>query len=274
MKVKIYPISNGMKHLLLGASIVFVCALGAYGFAQAHEEDEDSASHAAADSTLHAEREAMMRELRGERTELQTQIKSDLRSFQTEAKTILRDLKDATPEERKDAMQDLHERREELRKQARELRDNLRDTAKERREAFREKFRDARESARVAAAHGKGLRMLNRFRAAIARFAHITERLESRMEKLEEEGVDISSIEPLIEEAENMQAQAEVKMEELKAKYEALLDGERVGGISQEARAIAETLKKETEDLHAQLKEISSALQALTPEESEEETEE
>lgn len=262
-----------MKHLLLGTSIAFVCALGVYGFAQAHEEDEDSASHAAADSTLREERETMMRELRGERTELQAQIKSDLQSFQTEARTLLRDLADATPEERKEAMQDLREGREELRQQARELRDNLRDTAKERRDAFREKFHDARESARVAAAHGKGLRMLNRFRAAITRFTHITERLESRREKMEERRIDTSSVVPLIEEAKNMRTQAEATMEELKAKYESLLDGERTGGISEEARAIAQTLKKETGDLHAQLKEIASALRALTPHESESEEE-
>ena len=255
-----------MKHLYIGLVVMGGLALGASTSVWAQED--------AADSTLSAERETLFRELREERTELQTQIKSDLRSFQTESKILLRGLAEATPEARKEAMQDLQEGREELRQKARELRDNLRDTAKERREAFREKFRDARESARVAAAHGKGLRMLNRYRAAIARFAHIRERLESRMEKLEEQGVDTSSVESLIEEAENMEAQAEVKMEELKAKYEALLDGERMGGISEEARAIAQTLKKESEDLHAQLKEISAALRALTPAEEEEESEE
>ena len=109
---------------------------------------------------------------------------------------------------------------------------------------------------RIALAHGKGLRMLNRFRSAMARFDHILGRLESRIEKLKAQGIDVSSVIPRIEEAKNMSAENEAKMEELKAKYESLLLGENVGGVAEEARALATELKTDIENLRAIIIEI------------------
>ncbi len=129
---------------------------------------------------------------------------------------------------------------------------------------------DHGKTARIAVAHGKGLRMLNRFRSAMARFDHILSRLESRIEKIKIEiegeeraatGIVNSKFPPdnlvaLIEKAKNMQVENEAKMEELKAKYESLLLGENAGGIAEEARAIAAELKTDIENLHSIIIEI------------------
>ena len=140
-------------------------------------------------------------------------------------------------------------------------------------EALRDNFRenvktiighvDHGKTARIAVAHGRGLRMLNRFRSAMARFDHILGRLESRIEKIrieiegEKRGIYLAATIPLLEKAKNMQIENEAKMEELKAKYESLLLGENTGGIAKEARALATELKAEIENLYAQLREIS-----------------
>ncbi|MBI2068528.1 MAG: hypothetical protein HYT67_00240 [Candidatus Yanofskybacteria bacterium] len=129
---------------------------------------------------------------------------------------------------------------------------------------------DHGKTARIALAHGKGLRMLNRFRSAMARFDHILGRLESRIEKMRieiegeeraETGLPNYTFPPrktviLIEEAKNIQVENEAKMKELKAKYESLLLGENAGGIAEEARAIATELKADIENLRAIIIEI------------------
>ncbi|MBI2122384.1 MAG: hypothetical protein HYT98_04675 [Candidatus Sungbacteria bacterium] len=150
-----------------------------------------------------------------------------------------------------------------------------REAAKELRDNFRKNVKttighvDHGKTARIAVAHGKGLRMLNRFRSAMARFDHILSRLESRIEKMRIEieaearatGEIVSQFPPrntaiLIEKAKNIQIENEAKMEELKAKYESLLLGENAGGIAKEARALATELKTDIENLRAIIIEI------------------
>ena len=94
----------------------------------------------------------------------------------------------------------------------------------------------------------------------MARFDHILIRLESRVQKLETQGVPTESFFDVfieIEEAKNMSAENEAKMEQLKVKYESLLLGENAGGIAEEARAISQELKAETRNLHAKLRDIA-----------------
>ncbi|MDP2630987.1 MAG: hypothetical protein Q8P56_06315 [Candidatus Uhrbacteria bacterium] len=183
--------------------------------------------------------------------------------FQDTSKNIIQNLRAAAPEERENLKEELKVSRGTFQTEIVALNLSIRENAKVLRDNFRENVRtvighvDHGKTARIAVAHGKGLRMLNRFRSATARFDHILGRLESRVEKLEARGVDISTVIPLIEEAKNMSVENEAKMEELKAKYESLLLGENVKGISEEARAIAKELKAEIETLHAKLIKIA-----------------
>ena len=217
------------------------------------------------------------KELRGQvqvqfkeaRQAIQKAIKEKRDSLQKEAQKQLKNLKDATLEGREKIIEGLKSRREALKEEAQALRQNLRENAKGLRDNFREKVKSVKERARIGAAHGKGLRMLNRFRSAIARFEHILKRLETRTQKLEAQGKDISSITPLIEEAKNTQVQAEAKIEDLKAKYESLLEGGNSKGIGQEAQTMAKEIKAEIEKLHNKLKEIVIVLTKITPQDEE-----
>lgn len=163
-----------------------------------------------------------------------------------------------------------------LQKSAETLSQDLRANAQDLRDNFRERsVREVTdkieklEIARIAVAHGKGLRMVNRYRSAIARFDHILGRLESRVQKLEtqvpaKENVKTEFSFPsailLLEEAKNMQVENEAKLVELQAKYESLLTGENPQRIAEEARAIAKELKSAIENLHAKLREIATAM--------------
>ena len=198
--------------------------------------------------------------------------------------------------------------RKALQEKIQTLQQNTRENAKELRDNFRENVKavfvgdftgdgkadvaihDRRtgdwfvgKTARIAVAHGKGLRMVNRYRSAIARFDHILGRLESRVEKIRIEieaearakGKIIELFPPhsvvlLIEEAKNMQVENEARLVQLEAKYESFLLGENsqkregifiklgdLPGNAEEAREIAQELKVEIENLHDKLREIS-----------------
>lgn len=165
---------------------------------------------------------------------------------------------------------ELQANRETLQKSAETLRQDLRENAQGLRDNFRK--RSVREGtdkiekleiARIAVAHGKGLRMINRYRSAIARFDHILGRMESRVQKLEAQGADMSAVIPLVEEAKNTQVLNKAKLAELQAKYESLLTGQNPGGIAKEAREIAKELKIEIEKLHTLLDDIRQEAEAL-----------
>ncbi|MDP2926838.1 MAG: hypothetical protein Q8N65_01730 [bacterium] len=177
--------------------------------------------------------------------------------FHDEQTSAIQNLKSATaPEERKNFINELRANRGIFLTEIVSVNLGIRENAKELRDNFRFLKIDTADGNRIALAHGKGLRMLNRFRSAMARFDHILGRLESRIEKFEAQGIDVSSTILLIEEAKNMSVESEAKMEELKTKYESLLLGENVGGVAKEARAIATELKVEIENLRAIIIEV------------------
>ncbi len=189
-------------------------------------------------------------------------------AFKDAAMNAIQNIKSAAPEERENLKEELKVSRETFKTEILSMSLSIRENAKELRENFRENVKttighvDHGKTARIAVAHGKGLRMLNRFRSATARFDHILGRLESRIEKIGARGVDVSSVIPLIEEAKNISVDNEAKLEQLKEKYESLLLGENVKGIGEEARAIATEFKTETQNLHAQLNEIVDGIKA------------
>lgn len=203
-------------------------------------------------------------------------------AFEDSSIKSIQDLRAAeSKEQREDARKELRANRQTLQESIQTLRQNLRENAKDLRENFRENIKttighvDHGKTARIAVAHGKGLRMINRYRSAIARFDHILGRMESRIEKIRIEGEaqarakgkvkdayppDNKAILILIEEAKNTQILNKAKLAELEAKYESLLLGENTGGIAKEAREIAKELKAEIEKLHGQLRAIADEI--------------
>lgn len=209
------------------------------------------------------ERENLKIQLQAQKDDIFQNIQRKKTMLQQETKTALQNMKNAGAENRLDAKQQLQAKREALLSEAQALRKNLKENSEVLRDNFREKIKSVKQRALTAAAHGKGLKMLNRFRSAAARFDNILGRLESRIQRLENKGIDASSVLPLIEEAKNMSVQNKAKLEELKAKYESLLSGENPRGIGEEAGLFAKELKAETVKLHAKLKEIISAIKVL-----------
>lgn len=203
-------------------------------------------------------------QLRQERTEIFQDIKKERTTLRTEVKTMLQNYASSSLEERQEIREQIKNQRKEVKENILALRQNLKENAKLLRENFREKFQNVKQRARIAAAHGRGLRMINRYRAAVQRFSHILGKLESRVEKLKDRGVDVSSVEPLIEEAHDMETAAEAKLEEFKDNYEKLLSGEqKVSEIAGKGKTIAKELKEEIVKLHDKLKEIVRAIAAL-----------
>ena len=121
------------------------------------------------------------------------------KDFQETQMNIIRNIRSAAPEERKSLIDELKAKREAFQTEIVSLNLGIRENAKGLRDNFRENVSatighvDHGKTARIAVAHGKGLRMINRNRSAISRFDHILGRLESRVKKLEVQGVPTDS---------------------------------------------------------------------------------
>lgn len=189
--------------------------------------------------------------------------------FHDVSKNIIQNIRSATPEDRENLLDELKTNRETFQSEIVSMSLKIHENAQDLRENFRENVIsvighvDHGKTARIAVAHGRSLKMLNRFRSAIARFDHILLRIESRALKLEARGIDISSLIPSIEEAKNISLENKTHMEQLKATYELLLLGENPRGIAEDARTIAEDLKTKINKLHIRISTITTEMVSL-----------
>ena len=158
----------------------------------------------------------------------------------------------AKPAERKKFRKDLKERKLKIRK-----------VGKKHRADFRKKIKSSKKRAHLATAHKRAFKMLRRFRFANARYNHIIKRIERRIKKLEANDVDTASLIVLLEEAKNLQADAEDKLASIKERYESLLTGDAPKDIATAARALAHELKGDLKGLHAKVIELIRALKAV-----------
>lgn len=163
-----------------------------------------------------------------------------------------RSLYKAKPAERKKFRKELKERKLKIKK-----------VGKKHRTDFRKKIKSTKKRARLAAAHRRAFHMLKRFHFANARYSNIIERIERRIKKLEANDVDITSLVVLLEEAKNLQAEAEDKLASVKEKYESLLTGDSPKEAAMAARALAKELKGDLKSIHAKVVELIKALKAL-----------
>ncbi len=163
-----------------------------------------------------------------------------------------RSLYKAKPAERKKFRKELKERKLKIKK-----------VGKKHRTDFRKKIKSTKKRARLAVAHRRAFHMLRRFRFANARYSNIIERIERRIKKLEANDVDITSLVVLLEEAKNLQAEAEDKLASVKEKYESLLTGDSPKEAAMAARALAKELKGDLKSIHAKVVELIKALKAL-----------
>lgn len=153
--------------------------------------------------------------------------------------------------------------RKKFRKKLKERKLKIKKVGKKHRTDFRKKIKSTKKRARLAVAHRRAFHMLRRFRFANARYSNIIERIERRIKKLEANDVDITSLVVLLEEAKNLQAEAEDKLASVKEKYESLLTGDSPKEAAMAARALAKELKGDLKSIHAKVAELIKALKAL-----------
>jgi exonuclease VII small subunit len=109
-------------------------------------------------------------------------------------------------------------------------------------------------------APGQAVKPLKHFRFAIARFENIVKRLESRVARMEDHGIDVSKTKSQLEEAKKILTPAQTNLETAKEKYAALLAGGQPKGQVKEARTVVTELKAKVKELHKKLREIIKAL--------------
>jgi len=202
------------------------------------------------------ERSILEEKLKSERMEIQNKIKDDLLKLKTEARDKLQDLKVVTPEKRKEILDELKSNRDALHDRVMELRKDLIDNAKKARDEFREKIKDVKIRAKIAAGHGKAIRIARHFRLTLERFKHIMGRIESRISELGKDGVDMTSFLARVEDIKNAITETEADIEELKAKYESILGADNPKEIIEEAKNFAREINNKLGQIRDKIKEV------------------
>lgn len=150
-----------------------------------------------------------------------------------------------------------------MRENFEEKRARLASSSAERMEKFRERFDENK--LRILTTHVENI--VKRLNAALERFTDIAARMESRIEKLQADGVDMTTAISLHAEAEAKIADAKVKVDAIDVAVDAALASENPReAFSQSVRPVVAAAETALREAHKALVAVLRAIKAADPE--------
>lgn len=211
------------------------------------------------------------------RKERRVEIKEDIKDGRVE-------IKERMKERHQEFASSTRERREETKENIKELRAEFASTTKERRHEFREDIKKLRvEFASTTQARRDAIkanvaervkeqvikhveRIERRLTAAIERFENLSDRMASRIEKLEEKGVDMTNAKALLATADAAIAQAETEVEAIGDALEQALQSENPKeAFTTLVRPAVTAAEEAVKEAHKALVEALRAVKAADP---------
>jgi len=221
------------KTTLLLLALVLVFA--SMSIARAEETSVEGNASAEANVNIQSPKPRPLQILNNIRANIKDKIQGEVRDFKMEVRT---DLRSATSgAERKDIIKD-----------AREQKQEFRSNMKERLQAL---FRTHLGSA------------IARLNAALRHFDNFVERIESRIEKLKERGIDTASVETSLASSVSIIATAKVDVQALSDLLSSVSDTTDVETVKAAIRAAIEKATASVKAAHRSLVEVAKALSAL-----------
>lgn len=194
-------------------------------------------------------------EIKEERREAMSAFKEKEKELRQHDQDIKKRLQNATPEEREKIKEDIRLRRETMKEKGKEMRND-----------FRTKITDVKERARRIQAHNHARALVQRFHAAVKRLTHLSDRAESRLKKMSEDGVNTLTLVAQLNDIKKLIVVAEEKVNVLKETYESLINSDNPQEVIAGGKEMVNELKKHIQDIQEKLRELVVAMKNLKSE--------
>jgi len=168
-----------------------------------------------------------LKEVRTNISEKRDVLKTEVMEKRDSLKTNIMQKREALKVETRNLPKEqVMERREVVRTEIKEQRTDLRDIIKEKREAFKDEAKERinvlkdkvteERAKKIEAFFGS---MIRKFEAAISRLRILADRIDSRLDKFEDEGKDVSSLRTALDNARNTIESAEDALDKAKEEF-------------------------------------------------------
>lgn len=197
-----------------------------------------------------AEKRTMLKnEAMEKRDALNTEVMQKRETLKMEAKTLP---KEQLMEKREAVRVEIKEKREDFRETVKEKRETFKEEAKERVEALKQKVSEEK-AKRIEAFFGT---MVRKFEAAISRLRMLADRIDSRLDKFEDEGKDVSSLRISLDSARAVIEDTENALDMAKEEFNALVQNEAPQEYFSKVKEVIAGVSQKVRDAHKALVDV------------------
>ena len=167
--------------------------------------------------------------------------------------------------------EEVKEKFEAVRAEIKEKREEVRDTIKEKREAFKEeskervsilKERVSEERAqKIEAFFGS---MVRKFEAAISRLRILADRIDSRLDKLEDKGRDITTLRAALDDARNTIETAEDALDKAKEEFTTFASAENPKEYFEKVKLVVQDVASKVKISHKALVDVINSVKGIS----------
>ena len=202
-------------------------------------------------------RDVLKTEIKIKQDTLKTDIKQRRDAIKMEAKTLAPEV---LKEKRATLREDIKKERTELKDQIKEKREAFRGEAKERVEALKSKLSEEK-AKRIEAFFGT---MVRKFEAAISRLNTLVDRIDARLNKLEDGGKEVSVFRASLDTARTKINEVESALDEAKEEYHAFTSGENLQDNFVKVKEIISDVAQKVKDAHKALVDVINSIKGVS----------
>ena len=165
----------------------------------------------------------------------------------------------------------LMERRETVRTEIKEKREDVRDVIKEKREAFKDEAKERinvlkdkvteERAKKIEAFFGS---MIRKFEAAISRLRTLADRIDSRLDKFEDEGKDVVTLRAALDNARNTIETAEDALDKAKEEFTTFSSAENPKDYFEKVKNVVRDVSSKVKTSHKALVDVINSIKGVS----------
>lgn len=198
-------------------------------------------------------------EVRQKAQEIKREVKAENKNIRVETRNLP---KEEVKEKREAVRTEIKDKREEIRDTIKEKREAFKDEAKERINVLKEKVSEER-AKKIEAFFGG---MVRKFEAAISRLRTLADRIDSRLDKFEDEGKDVSALRTALDNARNSIESAEDALDKAKEEFTTFASTENPKEYFEKVKTVVHNVSQKVREAHKALVDVINSVKgASTP---------